>query len=103
MHHQSPHYFLSLTLLDHDAPPGHLFQGLYLSKQPRYKPSVASSLSPTSVAIVGCLPIISIHLNLLLGKPLSTQAKNQLLGAVSLMFEAFASCSSILLLLPAFE
>jgi hypothetical protein len=39
---------------------------------------------------------------LVLRKPLSTPAPYQLFCAVALIFEPFASCSSILLLIPAF-
>jgi hypothetical protein len=47
-HHTFIFYF---SLTDHDDHPDPIFRRLYLSRQLRYKPSAASTLSPASVAI----------------------------------------------------
>lgn len=49
--------------IDHEDPPSPLFRRLYLGVQPRYKPSAASSLSPTPKASTDALqspPAISV-------------------------------------------
>ena len=63
--------------LDHDAHPGCLFRQLYLSPQPRYKPSDCSVLFPTPLAINRCHPIIGSHHGLLLRNPKSTETWNE--------------------------
>jgi hypothetical protein len=76
---------------------------LYLIKQPRYKPSGCSALSPTPLATDRCPLTIGSHHSLLLCNPKPTATRNQLFGAACKPFEAFAQCLAILLLLPAFE
>ena len=75
--HTSPHIFI-VRHLDHDAHPGCLFRQLYLSPQPRYKPSDCSVLFPTPLAINRCHPIIGSHHGLLLRNPKPTETWNQL-------------------------
>jgi hypothetical protein len=104
MHHRS----LSITCyffptINHDDHPDPIFRRLYLGPQPRYKPSVASFLSPTPLAIDGCPPIISLHHGLLLRKQIPTPARNQLFCAASAPFRAFAQCPAFVPLGPAFE
>jgi hypothetical protein len=80
--HTSHHLiFLSKRHLNHNAHPGSLFRQLYLSRQPRYKPSGCFALSPTPLATDRCPPTIGSHHSLPLCRPFSTWARNQLFGA----------------------
>jgi hypothetical protein len=65
---RSPITFI-FSLIDHDDHPDPIFRRLYLGPQLRYKPSAASTLSPTPVAIDRCPPIAHLLRGLLLRKP----------------------------------
>jgi hypothetical protein len=72
---QRDHPSLSFfSLIDHDDHPDPIFRRLYLGPQLRYKPSAASTLSPTPVAIDLCPPIAHLFCGLLLRKPNPTAA-----------------------------
>jgi hypothetical protein len=66
-------YFL-FSLTDHDDHPDPIFRRLYLGPQLRYKPSAASTLSPTPVAIDGCPSIAHLLHSLILRKRNPTAA-----------------------------
>ena len=62
------------SLIDHDDHPDPIFWRLYLGPQLRYKPSAASTLSPTLAAINRCPLIAHLLRGLLLRKPIPTAA-----------------------------
>jgi hypothetical protein len=70
-HHMlhTDHFLFFWPIINNDDHPDPIFRWLYLGPQPRYKPSAASVLSPTPVAISGYPLIIHYQRGLLLCKP----------------------------------